>query len=579
MRNFLYIIISNEQIYRVNPNAINENQYILKLTHAPNSKELKEFLKENYNLSLIRKEKAEPFWIVNVKSISNMLCNECISYNKFLDIIHGKNGMDNLYKYIYKQQNRSPVKLQYGIRDNKIINIWDLTEDERGLNCRCLCPGCGMELQAKLGSGKIQRHFSHNNSNCNIAAAQQTALHILAKEIIEKYQTIAFPAVTINLKDTDTYREKNIFMPNNYELDDDELEELYDDYLYDVPRKLEYKKSTTVKFDAVDLEKRVSSIVPDIIAHIGTRECLIEIAVTHFIDDNKLQKIHELKYPVLEIDVSSLIGKNFTKKELVNAIIKNTKNKKWVYNPLWVSGKKWANQEYKKIISKIERDYLFEKKQREKFYENERNKRLEKSRKKESGIIKLQTVLSSPKKYSSIISNLRDDNQFEKFYKNSSLYSKSPMLPFYLDIPICGEFIFNCDRRIWQTLLFQKFIYNRSSSDISIKRIISWIKNHQDVFTINWEYSYKTRFNDKYLLLINDVIEDYLFYLEYLGFCEYHDTPSGGIGCVFATKTITPPNVEASNKLQIALNSTNGNTPDINEKILICLNNLNHSTI
>ena len=82
--------------------------------------------------------------------------------------------------------NISSVKLQYGLRNGKIISIWDLNEEDRGLKCNCICPNCGMELQAKLGSGKKQRHFSHNNANCNVAIAQQTALHMLAKEIIEE---------------------------------------------------------------------------------------------------------------------------------------------------------------------------------------------------------------------------------------------------------------------------------------------------------------------------------------------------------------------------------------------------------
>ena len=42
----------------------------------------------------------------------------------------------------------------------------------------------------------------------------------------------------------------------------------------------------------------------------------------------------------------------------------------------------------------------------------------------------------------------------------------SPEIPFYCDIPIYGEIVFNCDRRIWQTTLFNKFIYNRKPSEI-----------------------------------------------------------------------------------------------------------------
>lgn len=31
--------------------------------------------------------------------------------------------------------------------------------------------------------------------------------------------------------------------------------------------------------------------------------------------------------------------------------------------------------------------------------------------------------------------------------------------PFFLNIPVFGEAVFNCDRRIWKTILFEKVLY------------------------------------------------------------------------------------------------------------------------
>ena len=64
------------------------------------------------------------------------------------------------------------------------MSIDEILESEKGLKCECYCPGCGMKLQAKIGNGKKQRHFAHNNASCNALAAHQSALHMLAKEIL-----------------------------------------------------------------------------------------------------------------------------------------------------------------------------------------------------------------------------------------------------------------------------------------------------------------------------------------------------------------------------------------------------------
>lgn len=51
------------------------------------------------------------------------------------------------------------VKLKYGMRDGKIISIYDIPLEQRGLKCDCICPLCGMPLQARLGE-KNQWHFA-----------------------------------------------------------------------------------------------------------------------------------------------------------------------------------------------------------------------------------------------------------------------------------------------------------------------------------------------------------------------------------------------------------------------------------
>ena len=102
----------------------------------------------------------------------------------------------DIRNYLNLQRLKLSVKLQYGIRDGKIVHISDIPRDQNGLACNCTCPGCRTSLQARIGTKK-QKHFAHNNESRDTASAQQTALHMLAKEIIEKEKQIFVPGATV----------------------------------------------------------------------------------------------------------------------------------------------------------------------------------------------------------------------------------------------------------------------------------------------------------------------------------------------------------------------------------------------
>lgn len=455
-------------------------------------------------------------------------------------------------------------ELQYGLRDGKIVSIWDLSEEDRGLKCNCTCPNCGMPLQAKLGTGKKERHFAHNNANCNIVIAQQTALHLLAKEIIEEYKTVRFPPIIVPFEQTNLCKSQSIDL-RQYNLTHSIM----------LPHKIEYKSATTVNFQSVLLEKRVSTIIPDIIAFIGNKTCLIEIAVTHFVDENKETKIKELNLPVLEIDISSLNGEILNKETLKDIICNQIDNKKWIYNPLFEDAISFADKEYQRIFDENEENLRRKKLQEQKSEEQKKKRR-------EDGQKALEKALM-PENYCKIINDLRNDITFYKIYQNLWIYKESKKPPFYLDIPICGEFIFNCDRRIWQSHLFYIFVYKRHKNDfgqmpISYDRIINWIKNHQDKFLINWDFSYKTVINDMEYNLLHDVIYYYLSYLTELGFIKHEYTSYNDRMYVAQPYTLIPPNKEYAAKLKMAIDNVNGALPDANEQIDNYINNSYNTT-
>lgn len=142
-----------------------------------------------------------------------------------------------------------------------------------------ICPCCKENLILKKGEKKVH-HFSHKpDSLCNGKGALQTSLHYKAKEFF--------------LEESKIYLSAD---PNDF-------------------------------FEYVDvkLEKKLENIIPDIILTNSNGEVLlIEITVTHGIDNEKKEKLKELGLNCFEINLSKIYQEDM---ELNDEYLK-----KWIFN-------------------------------------------------------------------------------------------------------------------------------------------------------------------------------------------------------------------------------------------------------
>ncbi|WP_455938314.1 competence protein CoiA family protein, partial [Gemella morbillorum] len=90
------------------------------------------------------------------------------------------------------------IKLPFGLRNEQLIHINDLTADESGLKCNCVCPACKNKLVAKLGT-KNRKHFAHYSSDCGQGV--ETALHLYAKQFLSKELRLKLPSLKIYYND------------------------------------------------------------------------------------------------------------------------------------------------------------------------------------------------------------------------------------------------------------------------------------------------------------------------------------------------------------------------------------------
>ena len=197
-------------------------------------------------------------------------------------------------------------KLKYGLQNGKLIHI---SQVESGLTCSCRCVGCNQPLVAKKGE-KREEHFAHKSGE-SCQQATETALHYAAKEILNECREISLPPVFVEFN---SYREKH---------------------------KISCEK--TFKIDSLRIEKGVEGLIPDLIASISGRELIIEVFVTHKVDDSKIKKYESLDFSAIEIDLSKA-PRSMSMDSLKNLVVNSIENKKWIYNSR-------SKKEYDRIVS------------------------------------------------------------------------------------------------------------------------------------------------------------------------------------------------------------------------------------
>lgn len=185
------------------------------------------------------------------------------------------------------------MNTEYAMKNGVLIHI---SKVEHGLKCDCACPACGEKMIARKGS-KTTHHFAHAVSDCQYSL--ETALHIMAKDILENEKRIKLPKVEIQIG------------MNRSAISEDRF----------------------IEFDEVTLEKRLESIVPDILIRKADKYLIIEIYVTNKVGDEKQKAIENKGVSAIEINLSKL-NKSITKVDLRRVLIDEVDCKYWIFNKI-----------------------------------------------------------------------------------------------------------------------------------------------------------------------------------------------------------------------------------------------------
>jgi len=177
-----------------------------------------------------------------------------------------------------------------------------------GLGCGCVCPGCAARLVARKGAIK-RHHFAHaHGEGCSSAA--ESALHLMAKQIILDERQLLVPGTATT-----------------------------------APTMVAYDVSQ----EEVTYGSGQGSIRADAVVSTRSGSLVVEIAVTHASTSLKYRHLHAWRRNAVEISLAHLCGVvGLTREEMVREVTR-TAPRIWLYNAR-------AEDEASRAISLARRD-------------------------------------------------------------------------------------------------------------------------------------------------------------------------------------------------------------------------------
>ena len=418
----------------------------------------------------------------------------------------------------------------YGRKDGRIVSILDVPFEEYGLRCGCTCVQCGEPLEAcSIRPDNLREaHFKHRKSTreatdeprfaCSPDWANESGLHLLAKEIIEEEQCIAAPAIGAISANRIARISEDMggvpLLPAGWSIVSikDIQSNQRDSKIHAAEVFSEYR---------IDGNDESQAIIADLFLNADDFGPLcIELFVTHRLPAAKKRAAWSQGIPMLEIDLSDFYkdGGGVSKEKLKEFLLESTNHREWVYHKDY----RTAADFFASTISTI----LAQKKaKRDKCHDI------------------IAGYLSDPASYSEQLKAFENNTAALGYIKgHPALFryaqpSDDPMsineIPWFTNIPIWGETVFLCDRRIWQGYIFSRYVLGKDKLAIPIRTPeftlfeLLTAPDHNFSVPVNWNITYRLSHSeyedipDTYFP--RDVILKYIRYLEYLGFVQIDD--------------------------------------------------------
>jgi hypothetical protein len=363
---------------------------------------------------------------------------------------------------------RSGFRVPFGLRDGR---AWAPSEVGKGKACGCVCPGCLAPLSAKAQDSRRKRpHFAHlTDTGC--ATGRETGIHLRAKQLIADKGRLLLPS----------WDGHPLAMPNPPRAQDDDGQ-WHNGRRVDLP-------GHTVALQGIEVERSFGIYTPDVSATDPSGTLLIEIRVTHAVDDRKAARVDAHGHRMVEIDLSRL--DRHTPHDLAafeHAVLSDPKNRDWIVHPEGIREWQAAKAELDRQIA--ERNaWIADQRQKAAQAEKERRQRAaredrdraekkefvrKRERAKHSGDLERLAELTHPARVAALLDSYRQaaDERIEELLEVVPPAVRVAALRWHAD-----AWVFGTHPVLWQLLAHKQFVADRSPGHRFNQRdVASWVR-------------------------------------------------------------------------------------------------------
>lgn len=310
-----------------------------------------------------------------------------------------------------------------------------------GLACNCICRECGERLIAKQGS--TAHHFAHE-SGAECATAIESALHMAAKAVLERERRVAVPAPSAIGSAYDSMQREH-------------------QATCSLP-------SATIVLDAVVLEIKLDGNKPDILATVGEKQLIIEIAVTSFAGEEKVRRLAAQGIAAIEIDLSG-IDRQADWTSITAAVIDRISNKRWLFNPRQAALQTRANRDAQELADQADREADAIRNRVDYTHEYERAH----TAGYQEELARFREFIA-PEKQAALRAQVAPDGENEDAWQSAvaDLGAQWDDPPAHINISVAGELAFVVDRRVWQAGIFVTFLRRNPHKSFTSEDVVKW---------------------------------------------------------------------------------------------------------
>ena len=331
------------------------------------------------------------------------------------------------------------IKLPFGLNEKNILA--HIADVESGKKCGCVCPSCRSPLIAAKGSKK-QHHFKHAIIN-ECESGLESAIHLAAKQIIMERKQVTLPEC-ISIASTKDSRG-----------------------IEHTEQETVVRNGKIVNFNSVREETELHGMKADILAVAGNKPLIIEIFYRHKVEDQKLMKIAKANISAIEINLSDLTSEDVRDWETFWSCINDPQRVLWLYNA----------KAHHSVYQKLENRLIVKIRALEKQYEQEEIKIQKQVQKQKEQLLQALNDLKAlcSKEYIAQLNQKAETHPVWKYHSQYLPFSWHE-LPVFLNVDVPnGEWIFGCDRRIWQIAFYSYFI-RRNGKPFSVRAVDNWLQ-------------------------------------------------------------------------------------------------------